>query len=653
MFKRNVLTLASIAMISSATQAETVQFNRITAFGDSLSDAGTYSNTARAGLIAAGVNNAPAIQYRFTTNNPDGSSKVWAEVLARELGLSITPNRINPSLNGGNDYAEGGARVSQAQGIGYSLANGITTTPLSTQIDRFLTSNPNISSNDLILVWAGANDAFTQAAYVGAAAISPTTGLSNMTAEANNLITQVDRLKAAGAKYVVVAMLPDLANTPLGALYRTGGNAGLQASGLLTALSTTFNNTLKSNLPQKDIVVVDVNKLLSDVINNPTRYGFNTNALGTTACGVNPSATGVSDYYNSSLTCLSTNSSNYLFADSVHPSSKAHELFGVFAMSGLRAIAQSAALAVAPMVATRQHAQALESRLNIGALTDVHGQLRAIGDVQIFGGAESGWFNTKSQQIEPSVDASTQKYNIGADRMIAKNILVGGAFSYSNAQSNFGNNTGGFKTTDMIGVAFTTIALSKNAYVNASVAYGDIDHSSFTRLINLDTTTIAATSSPQGKYHSYRIGGGLNYEIANWKGGPYLSYTDEKTKIKGFDESNSPASLSFGDIEYHARRITLGFIAAETAPTNTWRPFARASIDKDLKKNDLVVPMGPDSTSLARVFVPRPDRTTWSTNIGMALPSSDRSVWTVMLGAGGASNQLIGKTAGVSYRLAY
>lgn len=646
------IALASSIAFSSVAMAETVQFNRVFALGDSLTDGGAYSNPARLGLIGAGVTNAPAIQYRFLDNQPDGSSRTWAEVLAGQLGINLTPNMINPTATGGTNYAQGGTRVTSPLGIGYAPQNGITTLSMVAQVDRLLTEYPTLNKNDLVILWAGANDGFVQFGGVSQG-VPLNTALTQMATEANALGAQVDRLKAAGAKYIVVAMVPDLANTPFGALFSAQGPQGQQAAAVLSALSTSFNNTIKATIAGKDVVVVDVNKLLSDVITNPTRYGFNANALGATACGVNSGATGPDNYYNSSLTCLSTNSDKYLFADGVHPSTRAHQLFGQFAMSGLRAIAQTAALAVAPMVATRQHAQAFESRLQMGALADVRGQARSVGDVQVYGGIEGGWFNTNAQQIEPAVKADVQKYSIGLDRMVSKNALIGGAFSYSNAQSQFGQNTGGFKTTDMIGVAYTTVALTRQIYVNAAVAYGDIDHTAYHRQINLDTTTLTTNSAPQGSYQSYRIGTGLNYDIAQWKGGPYLSLTDEKTRIKAFDEASSPAALSFGDVQYHAQRMTLGFMASQTAPLNAWRPFVRASLDRDLKKDDLIVPMGPDRSSLAKVYVPRPDRNTWSANLGWMRPSDDRTVWTILLGIGGTSEQVVAKTIGVSYRMGF
>ena len=640
--KKTIVSMAStLALMSLGAQAQSVEFKNIFSLGDSLSDVGTYSNA----MVLGG---APAnLQYRFTNNNPDGSSKAWVEHLAKQLNLDLRPNQINPNSIGGGAFAEGGARVSNPAGIGYAPQNLITTVPLTTQVDRLLAMKPTFDSGDLIFLWAGANDVFTQFGTISAGGATVTQGLTAISTESGSVAVQVQRLRAAGAKFVTVALLPDLAKTPFGQLVAQSNAQGGQ---LLSAMSNTFNSTAMSTAPQAGAVVVDVNKLLSDVIANPVKYGFNVNALGGTACGLNPTPTGPNDAFNSSLSCLNRNPDNYLFADGVHPSAKAHELFGQFAYSGLQAIAQAGALVVAPMVAIRQHAQSLEGRLNIGALADHHGQVRKEGDVHVYINPEVGYFSTPSSQIEPSVKANTFKTSFGVDRMVAKNALVGGALSYSKGDTKFGGQIGLLHTTDTLGVIYTTVALSPNWYVNATAAYGDIDHTDFTRQLVLPTTTINAKSAPQGTYTSMRLGGGWNGEIAQGHGGPYISLTQEKVSVDGFTESESPLSVSFGDLTYKSKRLTIGGAWIQSKPVGQWRFFGRAAIDRDLNGKDLRISIGPNAAALGQVDVPRPERTTWNSSLGFALAQQDTGVWTLQVGMGGPKNKLEAYTLGASYR---
>lgn len=645
--KKNLLSVATcLSLMTLGAQAGPVEFKNIYSLGDSLSDVGVYSNAVIGGAALQGVT-LPNIQYRFTDNNPDGSSKVWVENLATHLGLTLSPNRINPQSVGGGAFAEGGARVSNPNGIGNAPQSLITTIPLTTQVDRLLELRPTLSSDDLVFLWAGANDGFVQFATISGLGATPTDGVVAMATEAGVMAQQVLRLRQAGAKFVVVALLPDLANTPFGALVTQASTSG---GALLSALSNAFNQTALEAVPQAGAVVVDVNKLLSDVISNPVKYGFNANALGMTACGVNTAATGPNDFYNSSLQCLGDNPDNYLFADGVHPSAKAHELFGVFAYSGLQAIAQAGALVVAPMVAIRQHAQSLESRLNLGALADHTGQPREVDDVHVYVSPEVGYFDTPAGQVEPAVKANTVKTAFGVDRMVAKNAIIGLGLSYSKGDTTFGGQSGRLKTTDTVGAVYTTIALSPKWYVNASAAYGDIKHTDFARQLVLPTITISANSSPNGSYNSVRIGAGWMGDLAGGKGGPYVSLTNEKVSVKGFTEADSPMSLSFGDLSYRSQRLTVGGSWMQTKPVGQWRFFGRAAIDRDLKSDDLRIQMGPTAASLGNVDVPRPHRSSWNATLGFALPQQDASVWTLQLGMGGPNNKLEAYTLGASYR---
>jgi outer membrane lipase/esterase len=602
-----LITCAS--MVSPAVHADdSIKFNQVFAVGDSLSDGGTFGG-------------------RFTNANP--TSRTWVETLATQLGLNLVPNfsYVPGAPSGGTNYAQGGARVNSSSG---------TPAPLSavSQVNQLLAQHPTLGANDLVVVWVGANDVNAQAAAV-AGGLTPQAAVAAMVGNAQTLIAQVDRLKAAGAKYVVVALLPDLARTPAGIA------SGPAAAGLLSALSTSYNAALAQALPGRGVVVVNTDKLLADVIANPTRYGFSATPLAGLICG---------NTIGAALGCTFSNPNKYLFADPIHPSAEAQTIFGLVADAGLKAVAMAGSLAVAPTVAIRQHALGLEGRMSIGALTNGFGSVRPLGNTQVFGGAEGGLFDAKGYQVQPSLAAKTEKVTIGGDRMIAGNALVGGVLAYTHGTNNFGDNSGDFANNVTLGTIYTTIALSPSIYVNASASYGTIDYSHFNRYIALPTTTLTATSSPSGNYHSVRVGGGMVYNIGSWTGGPYAAYTDDRTKIGAFTESDGPASLAFGDIDYHSTRATLGFQATAAAPADAWRPIVRASIDHDLKSSDLLVPMGPDSSSLAAVAAPRPQRTTWSTTFGMARYGSDHSVWSVQLGLGGTKDELIGKTIGVSYR---
>jgi len=113
-----------------------------------------------------------------------------------------------------------------------------------------------------------------------------------------------------GAKYVVVANLPDVASTPAA----KSKTADIQQ--LIAAMVNAFNTQLKSGLGTDErILLVDLYTVSNDQVKNPAPYGLTNTS--TPACG--PNALGTT-----SLVCTNNNTvagdvSHYMFADDIHP----------------------------------------------------------------------------------------------------------------------------------------------------------------------------------------------------------------------------------------------------------------------------------------------------------------------------------------------
>ena len=120
-----------------------------------------------------------------------------------------------------------------------------------------------------------------------------------------------NELVGKGAKYVVVANLPDVASTP------AAKSRPAEIQQLVTAMINAFNTQLKNGLGADDprILYVDLYWVSNDQVKNPAPYGLTNTS--TPACGAN--ALG-----STSLVCTASNTSggdvsHYMFADTVHP----------------------------------------------------------------------------------------------------------------------------------------------------------------------------------------------------------------------------------------------------------------------------------------------------------------------------------------------
>lgn len=358
-------------------------FKRVVVFGDSLSDGGAY--TAWASYVASGEPRfvgtpgltalAAAAPYggKFTTNG----GKVWIEHLAATLDYDLKPANLMggriPSMDLSKlfgcttctNYAQGGSRVALQPGIGnkgtdagennYDISKtftGASTLPVLQQIDQHLSSSyvtaGKFAATDLVVVLAGANDVFTQAELAGSGAITATVAGTAVATAAGQLAAQVDRIKKAGAKHVMVFGLPDMGYTPFGV------SAGPTIAGGLTSMSqSVFNPTLKAAVAAiPGVAYVDPVPMFAKVVASPADYGFtktidatsSTTAADSTACGPNATTlfiTKDSEAAISSLFCSMPNTTlgnlgtlraanadqTYMFADGVHPSAGMHKVF--------------------------------------------------------------------------------------------------------------------------------------------------------------------------------------------------------------------------------------------------------------------------------------------------------------------------------------
>ena len=333
------------------------RFTSQVSFGDSLSDVGTY----RVGTIAVLGGG------QFTINAASATPPTptnWTELTAAALGLpapcagitgldgsaaqgfsvasAVAPAGSGPAGSNCTGYAEGGSRITDPIGVHNKLAGGpgdstlgLLTIPVVSQMQTFLNSYTSFRSDQLVLVMAGANDVFVQAAYVGASAVTAASAVQAMTQAADDLAADVNtQIIANGGRHVVVLNIPDMADTPF---VTTGANP-VQTAGLIDLLVTTFNARLIAKLPDSaNVLNVDVYTANKDQIMNPGKYLL-TNVAGT-ACNLtapSPNALG------SSLVCNAANlntgvlaTDHYLFSDTVHPTPYGNSLISLLVLQAM------------------------------------------------------------------------------------------------------------------------------------------------------------------------------------------------------------------------------------------------------------------------------------------------------------------------------
>jgi phospholipase/lecithinase/hemolysin len=251
---------------------------------------------------------------------------MWVEHLANALGLQITP-----SLDGGTNFAFGGATTGQDLNRIFQRDLGVVIPSLRTQVTayRLTLADPTLTDptrvqrapvDALYIVWGGAND-LRDAVAKGTAGATPESIASDAV---NNIATVIRELQSAGAIYFLVPNLPDLGRTPQQVA------RGPEAVQLGAALSTAFNNALESTLQQLestlpvDIARLDIARHFQEVIANPQNFGV-TNVTDACLSG---------DPFDPGTVCA--NPDSYIFWDAIgHPTAVAQDLIADFAFMTL------------------------------------------------------------------------------------------------------------------------------------------------------------------------------------------------------------------------------------------------------------------------------------------------------------------------------
>jgi len=292
--------------------------------GDSLSDVNNFK-----GLDATPpptpkiVARLPLYKEGRFTNGTETQGN-WADYFGTELKITLSSFYQNGIAgNPGGSDSDGinfalGADTSGSANLSIGQIYGANSLGLNNQVNRLASLGP--LGDGLVINWVGAND------YLGVEAlIRPGTTIPEyVSTVVGNITNSVTRVLNSGAEVVVVVNQADLGKTPLA--------IQSNATDSLTGLSQFHNQVLHQSLnqlrlarPEAKIIEVDIYGFLNRVFAN---FANNTDsATATNLYGNNPTFDlsllqgGLPAYE-----AASQNAANYLWWDSVHPTTTAHKL---------------------------------------------------------------------------------------------------------------------------------------------------------------------------------------------------------------------------------------------------------------------------------------------------------------------------------------
>ncbi|MDP9709911.1 UNVERIFIED_ORG: outer membrane lipase/esterase [Pseudomonas fluorescens] len=527
-----------LAMACAQANAAPNPYSNFVVFGDSLSDAGTFTDSGGpAGATERYTN-------RTGPNYQDGSGEFYSLNATQLLGgrLGFTPDQTASSSSAvragqgqpdGNNWAVGGYRTDQI----LDSITGQSATGERTRAGYLPSNGFRADPNALYYLTGGGND-FLQGRV---------TSLPQANAAADRLVDSVRTLQGAGARYIMVWLLPDIGLTP------AINGSPLQA--FTSQLSAQFNTELVSQLQSVNANVIPLNVpvLLKEAFANPAQFGLATdqNLVGT--CFSGNSCTENARYGINSATPDPT---KLIYNDAVHPTEAGQRLIADYAYSLLAAPWEATLLPQMAQGTLRSHQDELRNQwLADWQNWQAVGQWRAI----VAGGGQHQDFD--SQRSGASADGNGYNLNIGGSYRLNDAWRVGVAAGFYNQKLEAGDNDSDYKLNTYLGTAFAQYQQNR-WWGDAAVTAGHLDYDSLKRKFQLGVNERGEKGDTDG--YVLAFSGRVGYDIAPeasspWHLSPFVSADFAKVEVDGYSENGADSTaLTFDDQSRISRRLGLG-----------------------------------------------------------------------------------------------
>lgn len=569
--KRFLTPLAAACLLASTPlMSHAAAYSSLIVFGDSLSDAGWFTDAD--GSVRFTNRVGPTYQAG------EAYGPVAPMLLGAQLGLGA--DGLSAANDGGENWAVGGYRTDQI---------------LDTVNNQYLAGNGlRADPNALYYITGGGND-FLQFRV---------TSTATAQAAAGRLVDSVEALQQAGARYIMVWLLPDVGKTP------AISGTGLAAT--VSQLGSDFNDELVRQLAtvNAEIIPLNVPLMLSEVLANPAQYGLaaDQDLIGTCFddCTNQNAVYGVNG--------TNPDPTKLLFNDGVHPTIAGQTLIADYAYSLLAAPWEASLLPEMAHGTLRAHQDQLRAQWQADwEAWQAVGQWRAF----INGGGQRLSYDV----YESDADGNGYSLNFGGSYRLDDAWRVGLAAGFYGQSLEAGEADSDYDLRSYLGTAFAQY--QENRWwgeLAASVGY--LDYHDLKRKFDLGPTTRSEKGDTDGDLWS--LSGRIGYDIAQspdsqWHLSPFLSADYARVEVDGYsEEGESSSALNYDDQVRKSRRLGIGMQGLFDLNPQT-RLFGEVAMEREYEDDAAEIDMSQRSLPTLGYTLDgyTPDDKTWRASVGV------------------------------------
>jgi outer membrane lipase/esterase len=572
--KRFLTPLAAACLLASASlPLHASPYSGLIVFGDSLSD--------------SGWNVGPDGPIRFTNRvGPTyGAGEAYGLVTPMLLGdkLGLGEDSLAAANAGGNNWAVGGYTTSQI---------------LNTVNSSYLASTGGRADSDaLYYLTGGGND------FLGLMV----TDTASAQAAAGRFADSAEALQRAGARYIMVWLLPDVGLTPN--FY--GG--GLQS--LVSSLGADYNTELVRQLSSIDAEIIPLNipLMLSEVLANPGAYGLASDLSTAELIGT------CFDGCSNENPIYGINGSNpdpskLLFEDSVHPTTTGQMLIADYAYSLLAAPWEISLLPEMAHGTLRSHQDQLRAQWQADwEAWQAVGQWRSF----VNGGGQRLTYDI----YESDADGNGYSLNFGGSYRLDEAWRVGLAGGLYEQDLEAGEADSDYDLRSYLATAFAQYQHDR-WWGEAAASIGYLDYHDLERQFDLGPVTRGEKGDTDGDLWS--LSGRIGYDViqpgSQWHLSPFVSADYARVEVDGYSEDSARSTaLEYGDQKRTSKRLGIGLQGLFDLSQQT-RLFGEVAMEREYEDDASEVDMSlrslPSIGYTLEGYVP--DDKTWRASLGVS-----------------------------------
>ncbi|KAB0566541.1 autotransporter domain-containing protein [Pseudomonas palleroniana] len=516
-------------------------YSTMVVFGDSLADAGQFPDGNAGATLRFTNRTGPTFQggYGLVSSTLLGTR---LGVAPNDLNASTSPVRAAQGLPDGNNWAVGGYRTDNILDSITSVSNAAIPpgnagggTVLRSRQGYLPANGGRADPNALYFLSGGGND------FLQGRVLSP----GQAVAAGGRLADSAQALQQAGARYIMVWMLPDLGLTP--------AINGTPAQGASTALSNLFNQALVQRLSQIDAQIIPLNipLLLKETFADPARFGLATGQNLTGTCFTDPSC--ANPTYG--LGGTNPDPTKLIYNDSVHPTITGQQLIADYAYSLLAAPWELSLLPEMAQGTLRAHQDELRNQWQAD-----NGHWQAVGQWRAIVAGGGQHLDFDRQGSSASGDGNGYNVNVGGSYRLNESWRVGVAAGLYRQTLEAGARDSDYKLNSYMGSAFAQYQ-QNHWWADAALTGGKLDFDSLKRKFALGVSEGSEKGDTDGWL--WALSGRAGYDIAapgsDWHLSPFISADYSRVEVEGYSEKDSRSTaLTFADQQRDSKRLGVG-----------------------------------------------------------------------------------------------